>query len=218
MANILKIDTSLRTGISGTHPHGSLSRRLTALFIDQWNEIDSSVQVKHRDLGQNPPPYIDEEWIISEFGYAESEEKAQQRLQLSNEFIEELHWADIIVLGVPMYNFGPPAHLKAYIDHIVRMNKTYTFDLSKEQPYSGLLDHQKTMIILSARGGHDFDAVDAPFPNHAEPAIKTAFNFIGIEKFYEIAIEYQEFGGELLAQSIQAAEQKTIALVQELQH
>lgn len=37
MANILKIDTSLRTGISGTHPHGSLSRRLTALFIDQWN-------------------------------------------------------------------------------------------------------------------------------------------------------------------------------------
>ena len=51
-----------------------------------------------------------------------------------------------------MYNFGTPAHLKAYIDHIVRMNKTYSFDLSKEQPYSGLLDHQKTMIILSARG------------------------------------------------------------------
>lgn len=75
-----------------------------------------------------------------------------------------------------------PAHLKAYIDHIVRMNKTYSFDLSKEQPYSGLLDHQKTMIILSARGGHDFDSADAPFPNHAEPAIKTAFNFIGIRK------------------------------------
>jgi FMN-dependent NADH-azoreductase len=55
MANILKIDTSLRTGISGTHPHGSLSRRLTELFINQWNEIDSSVQVKHRDLGRNPP-------------------------------------------------------------------------------------------------------------------------------------------------------------------
>jgi FMN-dependent NADH-azoreductase len=52
----------------------------------------------------------------------------------------------------------------------------------------------------------------------AESAIKTRFNFIGIEKFHEIAIEYQEFGGELLAQSIQAAEQKTIALVQDLQH
>ena len=90
MTNILKIDTSLRSGISGTHPHGSLSRRLTELFIQQWRENDSSIDIKYRDLGQDPIPYIDEEWIISEFGYAESEEKAQQRLKLSDELIEEI--------------------------------------------------------------------------------------------------------------------------------
>ena len=216
MANILKIDTSLRSGISGTHPHGSLSRRLTELFANQWREIDSSINVKYRDLGQNPPPYLDEEWIISEFGYAESKEKAQQRLALSDELIEELQWADVIVLGVPMYNFGTPAHLKSYIDHLIRMNKTYSFDITQAQPYSGLIDDQKNLVLLSARGGHDFDSIDAPFANHVEPAIKTAFNFIGIKKIHEIAIEYQEYGGILLENSILDAEQKTRALVQQL--
>jgi FMN-dependent NADH-azoreductase len=75
MTNILKIDTSLRSGISGTHPHGSLSRRLTELFIQQWNEIDSSIDVKYRDLGQNPYLILMKNGFISEFGYAESEEK-----------------------------------------------------------------------------------------------------------------------------------------------
>lgn len=125
-------------------------------------------------------------------------------------------WADLIILGVPMYNFGPPAHLNAYIDNIVRMNITYAFDQTKPQPYSGLLDQQKPFVILSSRGGHDFDATDAPFKNHVEPSIKTAFNFMGIEKFYEIAIEYQEYGGELLEQSILNAEQRVKSLVQDL--
>lgn len=217
MTNILRIDASARTGISGIHPHGSLSRRLTELFINTWHENDSSVKIKVRDVGKNPPPLIDEEWIVSEFGYAESPEKAQQRLKLSDELIEELNWAEIIVLGVPMYNFGPPAHLKAYIDNVVRMNKTYQYDNTKAQPYIGLLDRKKPMIILSARGGHDFDSTDAPFANHVEPSIKTAFNFMGLQKFHEIAIEYQEYGGELLQKSILDAELKTTALVYELQ-
>lgn len=216
MTHILRIDASARTGISGIHPHGSLSRRLTELFISTWNEIDSSVQVKVRDVGANPPPLIDEEWIVSEFGYAESPEKAQQRLQFSDELVDELKWADIIVLGVPMYNFGPPAHLKAYIDNVVRMNKTYKYDNSKAQPYIGLLNHEKSVVLLSARGGHDFDSANTPFANHVEPSLKTAFNFMGLEQFHKIAIEYQEYGGDLLQKSIADAELKTTTLVHEL--
>lgn len=217
MTNILRIDASARTGISGIHPHGSLTRRLTERFVNTWAENDSSTEIKHRDVGKNPPALIDEEWIISEFGYADSIKQAQKRLSLSDELIAELKWADVIVLGVPMYNFGPPAHLKAYIDNIVRLNQTYAFDKTKQQPYSGLLNHQIPLVILSSRGGHDFDAIDAPFKNHVEASIKTAFNFIGIENFYEIAIEYQEYGGDLLEQSIEQAEQKTFQLVQSLQ-
>ena len=217
MTHILRIDASARTGISGIHPHGSLSRLLTELFINTWNETDSSVQIKVRDVGANPPPLIDEEWIVSEFGYAESPEKAQQRLQLSDELVDELKWADIIVLGVPMYNFGPPAHLKAYIDNVVRMNKTYKYDNSKAQPYIGLLNHEKSVVLLSSRGGHDFDSANTPFANHVEPSLKTAFNFMGLEQFHEIAIEYQEYGGDLLQKSIADAELKTTALVHKLQ-
>lgn len=97
------------------------------------------------------------------------------------------------------------------------MNKTYSFDITQAQPYSGRIDDQKNLVLLSARGGHDFDSADAPFANHVEPAIKTAFNFIGIKKIHEIAIEHQETGGTLLENSILAAEEKTRTLVRNLQ-
>ena len=216
MTKILRIDASVRTGIAGQDAHGSQSRRLSELFIRTWRESDSSIQVIHRDVGKHPPRLIDEEWIVSEFGYAASAEQAQQRLKMSDEFIKELKWADLIVIAVPMYNFGPPAHLKAYIDNIVRINKTYAFDIEKEQPYTGLLNPKVPLVLLSARGGHDFDHPDAPFKNHVEPSIKTAFNFIGIQLFHEIAIEYQEYGGELLEASIKHAEQQVVELVDRL--
>lgn len=108
-----------------------------------------------------------------------------------------------------MYNFGPPTHLKAYIDNIVRMNKTYAFDTIKEQPYSGLLDHQKLWLFY-------LPATDMilicllPFTNHVESSIKNAFHFIGIQQFHEIVIEYQKYSDEQLQQPSQLAEAKTI--------
>lgn len=215
MTNILRIDASPRTGIAGKVPHGSQTRRLTELFVNTWLSENSNSVIKHRDVGKNPPKLIDEQWLISQFGYAESAEEAEQHLALSNQLIDELYWADIIIVGVPMYNFGPPAHLKAYIDNIVRIGKTYRFDEKLDQPYIGLLSN-KTMVLLSSRGGHDFDE-HAPFQNHVEPSIKTAFNFIGIQTFHEIAIEYQEYGGDKLAESILKAESKVNELVKQLQ-
>lgn len=217
MTNILRIDASPRTGIAGQVQHGSQTRRLTELFINDWISKKPDTKIKHRDVGKNPPKLIDEQWLISQFGYASSQAEAQQNLALSDQLIEELHWAHIIIVGVPMYNFGPPAHLKAYIDNIVRINITYRFDESLSQPYIGLLNNNKVMVILSSRGGHDFDD-QAPFKNHVEPSIKTAFNFIGIQKFHEIAIEYQEYGGDRLEKSIHQAEFKVTELVQQLIH
>lgn len=97
------------------------------------------------------------------------------------------------------------------------MNKTYKYDNSKAQPYIGLLNQEKSVVLLSARGGHDFDSANTPFANHVEPSLKTAFNFMGLEQFHEIAIEYQEYGGDFLQKSIAHAELKTTALVHKLQ-
>nr|WP_174505534.1 NAD(P)H-dependent oxidoreductase [Acinetobacter sp. Marseille-Q1620] len=215
MVNILRIDSSVRTGISGRDEHGSLTRRLTELFIQNWKKHQPDSEIKIRDVGQFPPKFIDQDWIVSEFGNPPPEFK-QQRMQQSDEMIDELHWADIIVIGVPMYNFGPPAHLKAYIDNIVRINKTYRFNKSLENPYIGLLDKNKQVVLLSSRGGHGFDQPDPFFTNHVEPSVKTAFNFIGLTQFHDIAIEYQEEGGEELKNSIENAEQDVVTLVKQL--
>lgn len=216
MTHILRIDASVRTGIAGIDPHGSQSRRLTELFSQTWQKLDPNLQIQHRDLGRHPPQLIDQDWISAEFGHADSPESAEKKLKYSNALVDELLWADLIIIGAPLYNFGMPANLKGYIDHIVRINKTYAFDLTQPNPYTGLLNIETPVVILSARGGHGFDEPNPPFTNHLEPNLKTAFQFIGIEKFYSIAIEYQEYGGELLAKSIQEAESKTIELVKNL--
>ncbi len=215
MVNILKIDSSVRTGISGRDEHGSLTRRLTELFVNTWKNNDTRVQIKVRDVGQYPPKLIDQDWIVAEFGKPEPE-FIENRMHESDAMIAELKWADIIVIGVPMYNFAPPAHLKAYIDNIVRIEKTYSLDHHKENPYVGLLDKSKHIVLLSSRGGFDFDQPNPIFSNHVEPSIETAFRFIGLEKFHCIAIEYQEIGGVKLENSIQNAKSKVINLVNHL--
>ncbi|ENV33852.1 FMN-dependent NADH-azoreductase [Acinetobacter gerneri] len=215
MSRILHIDSSVRTGVSGQDAHGSLTRRLSKIFVNTWKINHDQSEVKVRDVGQFPPKLIDQDWIVAEFGHADEAFK-KARMHESDALIEELHWADIIVIGVPMYNFGPPAHLKAYIDNIVRVNKTYRLDHTLENPYIGLLNSNKQVVLLSSRGGHDFDQPNAFFTNHVEASLKTAFNFIGLNQFSEIAIEYQEHGGEALENSILLAEKKTIQLVEHL--
>ena len=130
-------------------------------------------------------------------------------LRQSDELVDELMRADVIVAGVPMYNFGPPAQFKAYIDNIVRVGRTFGFDRSRAgDPYWPLLaDSGKRLIILSSRGDYGYDAGGRVSErNHVEPAVRSAFGYIGITDSHSIAVEYDEFADERLAESIRQAE------------
>lgn len=220
MTTLLHIDASARSGRSGTDPHGSHSRRLTDRFVRQWLAAQPDSEVLYRDVGQQPPAPVSAEWIHAAFTpEAQREPWMHEALRQSDELVDELMRADVIVAGVPMYNFGPPAQFKAYIDNIVRVGRTFGFDRSRAgDPYWPLLaDSGKRLIILSSRGDYGYDAGGRVSErNHVEPAVRSAFGYIGITDSHSIAVEYDEFADERLAESIRQAEAAVDELVSKL--
>lgn len=220
MTTLLHIDASARSGRSGTDPHGSHSRRLTDRFVRQWLAAQPDSEVLYRDVGQQPPAPVSAEWIHAVFTpEAQREPWMNEVLRQSDELIDELMRADVIVAGVPMYNFGPPAQFKAYIDNIVRVGRTFGFDRSRAgDPYWPLLaDSGKRLIILSSRGDYGYDAGGRVSErNHVEAAVRSAFGYIGITDSHSIAVEYDEFADERLAESIRQAEAAVDELVSKL--
>ena len=220
MTTLLHIDASARSGRSGTDPHGSHSRRLTDRFVRQWLAVQPDSEVLYRDVGQQPPAPVSAEWIHAAFTpEVRREPWMHEALRQSDELVDELMRADVIVAGVPMYNFGPPAQFKAYIDNIVRVGRTFGFDRNRAgDPYWPLLaDSGKRLIILSSRGDYGYDAGGRVSErNHVEPAVRSAFGYIGITDSHSIAVEYDEFADERLAESIRQAEAAVDELVGKL--
>ncbi|MDO9617933.1 MAG: NAD(P)H-dependent oxidoreductase [Pseudomonas sp.] len=221
MPHILHLDASARPGLAGKDLHGSHSRNLTQRFVSQWLARRAQDSLTYRDIGQNPPSIIDHDWIAAAFTPEEKREPwMHDTLTESEQLVDELIAADVLVIGAPLYNFSMPAALKAWIDQIVRIGKTVAFDDSKPlDPYVPLLaDRPRHAVILSARGGVGFDAGGAmAHMNHLEPSLITALGFIGITQVHQIAIEGQEVGGELLAESVAQAMNQVDALVTQLQ-
>ncbi|OYD42550.1 FMN-dependent NADH-azoreductase [Sphingobacterium cellulitidis] len=184
---------------SSTRIENSQSRFLTALFIENWGRKHPNDVVKFREIGMTPISHIDNKWITASFTKPENRTPENQRpLKLSNELVKELHESDVIILGVPMYNWGIPSTLKSYIDQIMRINETWKFKSGKpDSNYVGLLKNKK-MFILSARG----DTGYGPGEQHAHMNFQTTylqfiFKTLGIHDITVISLDNEEFGGEV---------------------
>lgn len=221
MTHILQLDASARPGLAGTDEHGSHSRNLTHRFVSRWLSHRPDTTVTQRDIGAAPPSFITRDWIQAAFTPAERQEPwMTDVLAESDQLIDELVAADVVVIGAPLYNFGMPAALKAWVDLVVRMGRTVEYDPTKpEDPFIPKLnDRPRHAIILSSRGGVGFEPGEAlAHMNHLEPGLTTVLEFIGVTQIHRIAVENQEAGGELLAQSVEAAQRRVDTLVNKLQ-
>jgi FMN-dependent NADH-azoreductase len=220
MTTLLHIDSSARPGRSGIDARGSHTRRLTARLVQRWRELEPTANVIYRDVGLNPPPPVSGDWIRAAFTPEHARDASMREvLVTSDELVAEVMAADVIVAGVPMYNFGPPAQFKAYIDNIVRVGKTFGFDRRRTgDPYWPLLAEQdKRLVILSSRGDYGYESGGRIADrNHVEAQVRTAFAYIGITQSWSVAAEYDEFGDYRLMASIENAEQEVDALVRRL--
>lgn len=219
MKTLLHIDASARPGSSSNTPFGSHSRRLTTRFARRWKSLQPRGKVVYRDVGQLPPQPVTGSWIHAAFTRPEEREPWMKSvLAESDQLVDELLAADVIVAGVPMYNFGMPAPFKAYIDNIVRVGRTFGFDRTRKgEPYWPLVTDGKTLVILSSRGDYGYDPGERlEHMNHVEGGVSVPFGYIGITDVHSVAIEYDEFADERLQASIRAAEESVDALVSNL--
>jgi FMN-dependent NADH-azoreductase len=217
--HLLHIDASARLGVSGIHPHGSNTRRLTQHFVDRWSSVRPQDQVIYRDLSRQRPSPVTAEWIDAAFIPPEQRDAEMTAyLAESDRLVEELTRADLVVIGVPMYNFGIPATLKAWIDNVVRVGATFGFDRDRaEGPYWPMLSAGKRLVILSSRGDAGYDPGGRlESVNLVERSITLPMSYIGLTETYRIAIEYDESADDRLAASIDKAESAVDTLVQKL--
>lgn len=195
MSHVLHVDSS---------PRGdrSISRSLTKTFITAWKELHPEDSVTYRDLGHHPVPPISEAWIAASFTPPEQLTPDMAiGVQDSDHLIDELLAADYYVLGVPMYNFSIPSTLKAYLDQVVRVNRTFAVD---DHGYDGLVKN-KRMVVISARGGSYPAGTPMARYDFQEPYLRAIFGMIGITDITMIHAENLNAGEEARQQSVATA-------------
>lgn len=156
-----------------------------------------------RDVGLQPIPHIDDNWIKAAFIKPEDRTIDNQKpLELSNLLVDEIKTADIYVIGVPMYNWSIPSSLKAYIDQIMRINETWKFRSGEpDGDYVGLLEDKK-LFVLSARGDNGYASNEHnAHMNFQTTYLQTVFKIMGVEDIKIFSIDNEEYGGEKLENS-----------------
>ena len=179
---LLHLDSS----ILGTN---SASRELGAAIVARWQRDVPGIAVVHRDLAANPLPHLSG----TSLALADAEEAA-----MANAALDEFLSADVIVIGVPMYNFGIPSQLKAWIDRVAVAGKTFRYTAEGPQ---GLVGGKKVIVAGSYGGFHPADGGS----NFIEPYLRFVFGFFGIDDVEFITAEGLSVSPEQRAQSIAAA-------------
>jgi len=158
---VLRIDASARRD-------GSISRDLTDQVIDRL--APETILTRDRADGV---PLIDEAWIGANFTPADDRSPEQQNaLALSDTLVAELKAADTIVIGLPIYNFGVPAALKAWVDQVARAGVTFKY--SENGPV-GLLNGKRAVVVVASGGTEAGSAID-----FASTYMRHVLGFIGI--------------------------------------
>jgi len=140
--NILKIDSSSRQ-------ENSVSRQLTKRVAARLVAENPNAEVVSRNVENGLSP-VSEDWITANFTPADDRSDEQlETLSLSGKLVAELKHADIILIGLPIYNFGVPASLKAWIDLIARVGETFVYS---EQGPQGLLNGKRVIVSVASGG------------------------------------------------------------------
>ena len=190
--NILQINASARR-------EGANSTRIADTIVTRLQTNHPAATLKRRDLAETPHPVLDEAALGALFTPAEQRTLDQAaRVALDDTLIAEVKAADILVLGVPMYNFGVPVQLKNWIDAIARNGVTFRYTENGPQ---GLLTDKKVYVALARGGRYRDTAADTQVPY-----LKTVLGFLGITDVHFIYAEGLNMGPEAAEQGFAQAQ------------
>jgi len=190
--NILQINASARR-------QDSNSTRVANNIVARLQAANPGARLTLRDLGATPHPALDEAALGALFTPAEQRSPEQAtRVALDDALIAEIQAHDVIVLGVPMYNFGIPVQLKSWLDAIARSGVTFRYTANGPE---GLLTG-KTVYVALARGGLYRDTAN----DSQVPYLKTILSFLGLTDVHFIYAEGLAMGPEAVEKAFAQAE------------
>lgn len=160
---------------------GSVSRMLTSELVRELEKKHGGAAITRRDLSLGIP-FVDEDWIAANFTAPEDRSDTQNDvLHYSDQLVAELQAADTIVIGVPIYNFGIPASLKAWVDMIARARLSFRYTADGPE---GLLKGKTAYLVVASGGVAVGSAID-----FATPYLRHVLGFVGITDVQIIAAE-----------------------------
>jgi FMN-dependent NADH-azoreductase len=189
MTSILQILTSPRPQ--------AFSRRLAGDIVSRIAERHPAAQIITRDLAAEPPPHPDRNLYEAILSPTPDDDP---RFALSERYIAELEAADFVVIGTPVNNFTVPSTLKAWIDHIVRIRRTFR---STPEGKIGML-RDRPLIVVTAHGG--YVTIPPTQPDFLTDYMRTIFETIGIPSVEFVRLEGMSRGPEVVARALDAAQ------------
>lgn len=201
MTRILRIDASSRRD-------GSYSRDLANVFVSHWIAGEPGAEVVVRDLVAAPIPHVLDLTIQGYYTPADQQTPhLKAATALSDLLISEVRDADVLLISTPMYNFSLPSALKAWIDQIVRIGHTFSYD---GQTFTGLLPGKRAFVMVACGAGGYVDGGAFAAADFVQPYLKFLLGFLGVSDVVFISIEQTTADPTTIA----AARAKAAALVE----
>lgn len=205
MSKLLHIDSS----ILGSN---SVSRQLTAQIVASWRAAHPATDVSYLDLAVSTPGHFS----ANAMGFrlppsSEQLSEAQKRENaLSEALVSQFLAADVLVIGAPLYNFSIPTQLKAWIDRIAQVGRTFAYTDKGPVGLAG----GKTIIVASARGGMYSTSDAGNAMEHQESYLKTVFGFFGVTDVRIVRAEGLAMGEAVKLSALAAAQTAILAQTQ----
>jgi FMN-dependent NADH-azoreductase len=166
---LLHIDSSILGG-------NSASRVLSAAIADRLAQATPGLDIVYRDLSAKPLSHLSGEHFAARQGIVPESPAIQNDIAASEAVLDEFLGADVVVIGAPMYNFGIPSQLKAWIDRIAVAGKTFRYGAAGPEGLAG----NKRVVIAVSRGGLYGAGMPAAALEHVESYLRGVFGFLGV--------------------------------------
>lgn len=193
--------------------NNSVSRQLTAEIVAKWRTSHPGTAVDYLDLAIDAPSHLSADSLGFRMapGAVDLTDIQRQENAVSEALVQQFLAADVIVIGAPLYNFSIPSQLKAWIDRVAQVGRTFKYTEKGPQGLAG----GKTVIVASTRGGVYSASEGGRAMEHQESYLQTVFGFFGITDVRFVRAEGLAMGAEPKAQAIADAELAITALTSE---
>jgi len=192
---LLHIDSSILSA-------NSTSRLLTAEIVAAWKAAHPDTTVEYLDLAASAPSHFGADALGIKTGVQAQPTEAQQRENaLSEQLVSQFLASDVIVVGAPLYNFSVPTQLKAWIDRLAQIGRTFKYTDKGPVGLAG----GKTVIVASSRGGIYSTTEGGQAAEHQESYLKVVFGFFGITDVRFVRAEGVAMGDATKAAALAAA-------------